>query len=547
MSYTLKHVTAAFAGTAFAVWLALHFGLLTWQADLQTVLFSGILVGGLLCIISWYVDSHGDWLHKGHRRERATEIIVPPRRLGAVVRFLHEENPPQPDLQHFINRLSTRTYRQLVSLAYGAAGSLFVLSVALGAWKIRTLYLAGNDQIDTAALSLSLQQHLVTGLVGVVLSASGFYSAYAISRQCTHNLYKVAEIFMKQWEFKSAFNVPTRFLSPYMLTAGLLGLMILPFAALESYHLKNQLIQQGQISNLVETRSSLKELAAQTQTRLDSVVQENLTLNKSLTAQQDANKKLTQDLKKTADLLSKAKKDLITEGQKTTDLTAQLKATKDELGKQTERLKSAWADTATLKDKLSKADAATASLTQQLTDLQNKLSTSEKSLAETKIKLASAEKAVADSQAALQKTTQSTQLHFTAMPDGLHMEDNHLVVPEDVLFTPKTAQLRPEADALLRQIAKDLLTQLKGRSVAVAVSAHTDVLPPDGGEFSNNTQLTGAQAHAVARKLVEFGLTWEQLRPMGLGDHFQLDNRIAAEALTQNRRLEIYLLDDTTP
>ncbi|MFO7865958.1 MAG: OmpA family protein [Candidatus Aminicenantes bacterium] len=65
---------------------------------------------------------------------------------------------------------------------------------------------------------------------------------------------------------------------------------------------------------------------------------------------------------------------------------------------------------------------------------------------------------------------------------------------------------------------------------------HTD----NAGGYEMNLDLSEAQANALVEKLVnEFGVSREQLKPVGMGPAFPVSTHATEERRARNRRVEI--------
>ncbi|GGX50862.1 OmpA family protein [Saccharospirillum salsuginis] len=105
---------------------------------------------------------------------------------------------------------------------------------------------------------------------------------------------------------------------------------------------------------------------------------------------------------------------------------------------------------------------------------------------------------------------------------------------EPILFSPGSADITDEAEALLYEIAK-ILAPLNN---PVAVEGYTDQSPA-GGEFDTNWELSAMRAANVVRYLQQAGVSGQRLSAVGFGEfqpQFDETNPVRAE---RNRRVSI--------
>lgn len=105
---------------------------------------------------------------------------------------------------------------------------------------------------------------------------------------------------------------------------------------------------------------------------------------------------------------------------------------------------------------------------------------------------------------------------------------------EPILFSPGSADITDDAEALLYEVAK-LLAPLDN---PVAVEGYTDSTPVSG-EFDNNWELSAMRAANVVRYLEQAGIAGERLSLVGFGEYqprFDETNPVRA---ARNRRVSI--------
>ena len=120
----------------------------------------------------------------------------------------------------------------------------------------------------------------------------------------------------------------------------------------------------------------------------------------------------------------------------------------------------------------------------------------------------------------------------------------------DILFDSGQAQLKPGADAMLRELV-NLLDAPGGQQMNVMVVGHTDSQRVRGAEgsddFPNNWHLSTARANAVADELRRLGLAGQRLGVAGFGPHQSIAGNEEPSARQQNRRVEIFITAPEVP
>lgn len=110
-----------------------------------------------------------------------------------------------------------------------------------------------------------------------------------------------------------------------------------------------------------------------------------------------------------------------------------------------------------------------------------------------------------------------------------------------VLFDGQSAELSPSGKRRLEQ----LIPLLVGKRSKIEVRGHTSRQPPAQGENpADPWQLCFARCLATMRFLEDAGIEPARLRLSQAGPFEPSDGRGAADALAQNSRVEIYMLDE---
>jgi outer membrane protein OmpA-like peptidoglycan-associated protein len=103
---------------------------------------------------------------------------------------------------------------------------------------------------------------------------------------------------------------------------------------------------------------------------------------------------------------------------------------------------------------------------------------------------------------------------------------------DDVLFDPGRAELKPGSQRALDQIAAFLAENPERR---VQVEGFTD----SQGTSDFNQQLSQSRADAVARAIIQRGVSAERVRALGYGEEFPVASNNSAGSRQLNRRVEI--------
>lgn len=123
--------------------------------------------------------------------------------------------------------------------------------------------------------------------------------------------------------------------------------------------------------------------------------------------------------------------------------------------------------------------------------------------------------------------------------EGLRMS-----LPAGVLFESGSADLSPEGERVLADVAKDLRRDAYA-SHQILVEGHTDGVPVRGilaGRYPTNWELAGARAARVVRALEQSGVDAARLAAVSRGAAAPLGPDETPEGRAANRRIEIRLL-----
>jgi chemotaxis protein MotB len=112
-----------------------------------------------------------------------------------------------------------------------------------------------------------------------------------------------------------------------------------------------------------------------------------------------------------------------------------------------------------------------------------------------------------------------------------------LTLPGGILFGPGSSDLRPEAKAVLDEMA-DILYEV---DALIGVEGHTDDLPIAGAGFPSNWELSIGRAGEVVRYLLGRGLRPDQFSVSGYADTRPIRPNNTPENRALNRRVELVL------
>lgn len=113
-----------------------------------------------------------------------------------------------------------------------------------------------------------------------------------------------------------------------------------------------------------------------------------------------------------------------------------------------------------------------------------------------------------------------------------------IVLPNEVLFSTGSAQLKAKGQAIL----KELVEALEDVPYQILVVGHTDDVPI-GSElakiYPSNWELAGARAASVVRVMAVEGIPPQQLVAISMGDTRPIAPNDTADGRKQNRRIEV--------
>ncbi len=131
------------------------------------------------------------------------------------------------------------------------------------------------------------------------------------------------------------------------------------------------------------------------------------------------------------------------------------------------------------------------------------------------------------------------------------LRDGKIGISGNVLFALNSAQLEPEGQALLQDLAVPLQRWLASRNEWLMVSGFTDDLAihEDNYQFDDNWDLSAQRALVVTRALVAAGVKPREVFAAAFGEHQPLAPNTTEGNRARNRRVEIAPVprSDSTP
>jgi chemotaxis protein MotB len=120
----------------------------------------------------------------------------------------------------------------------------------------------------------------------------------------------------------------------------------------------------------------------------------------------------------------------------------------------------------------------------------------------------------------------------------------------DILFDTGSAELKPGAEELLREVAH-VLASSEAKDLRLMVAGHTDdrqvARKPARDKYGNNFQLSTDRALVVADSLRKFGVDEQRMAVAGFGPHQPIAPNLTPEDRQKNRRVELFVLAPDVP
>ena len=124
-------------------------------------------------------------------------------------------------------------------------------------------------------------------------------------------------------------------------------------------------------------------------------------------------------------------------------------------------------------------------------------------------------------------------------PALVQVEANEITIEQQVQFPVDKANILPESDALMHEIAETLIKN--PRIKRVEVQGHTD----SSGNDEYNLVLSQQRAAAVCNWLTAHGVAGNRLVPSGYGKQRPLIPNVTKGMKAQNRRVQLIILEQT--
>ncbi len=126
--------------------------------------------------------------------------------------------------------------------------------------------------------------------------------------------------------------------------------------------------------------------------------------------------------------------------------------------------------------------------------------------------------------------------------EGVHVVGDRFVFETDVLFASGSADLNPQGEEGLAQIAAAIVAISKeipsDIDWVIRVDGHTDIVPIRSG-YASNWELSAARAISVVKFMIRAGVPPKRLVAAGFGQYHPIDRGRSPAALARNRRIEL--------
>ncbi|MDV3504316.1 peptidoglycan -binding protein [Marinobacter sp. M-5] len=131
--------------------------------------------------------------------------------------------------------------------------------------------------------------------------------------------------------------------------------------------------------------------------------------------------------------------------------------------------------------------------------------------------------------------------------ENIRVVGDRFLLPSELLFASGSADLGAEGQRELDKLAGVLLDVVEripdDIDWILRIDGHTDRVPINTPRFPSNWELSTARAVAVVRYLAEQGVPERRMVAAGFGEFFPVADGTSADALQQNRRIELKLTD----
>jgi len=137
--------------------------------------------------------------------------------------------------------------------------------------------------------------------------------------------------------------------------------------------------------------------------------------------------------------------------------------------------------------------------------------------------------------------------NILAANENIRIVGDRFLLPSELLFASGSALLGAEGKRELDKLAGVLLevvdTIPADLEWILRIDGHTDRIPINTPQFPSNWELSTARAVAVVRYLANQSVPQNRMVAAGFGEFFPVADGTTAEALQENRRIEIKLTD----
>lgn len=134
-----------------------------------------------------------------------------------------------------------------------------------------------------------------------------------------------------------------------------------------------------------------------------------------------------------------------------------------------------------------------------------------------------------------------------AANENIRIVGDRFLLPSELLFASGSALLGAEGKRELDKLAEVLLDVVETIPAdlewILRIDGHTDRIPINTPQFPSNWELSTARAVAVVRYLADQSVPQKRMVAAGFGEFFPVAEGTTANALQENRRIEIKLTD----
>lgn len=537
-------IAYCYAGALVAGGIVLFTGLLPISSPLFILTAAlGLLPLGVLMYWAFQLEDQYNWLIKGHAKERATEVVTPPKQIR---KFLHDL---EVDLAHAGLMLMAyeRTWqrRAFIGQWYG----LFVASITAASVLTSLFFAPYAPAIILPHLPQSTPQILGMLMVALGFAVAIYAACVLLIKAADQNAAKLA----KYLEQKTGQKIHISPLHPTALlpALGIFAVLLLaPITLLTSSFEAQKTVQQQAISQTKEVAKTLEKRLDDTLEKKDYFATENAALL-------DKNQKLGSNLKKAKDTEKLLRTEIDTLKDQLKQLTAKQAETQT-------KLTTTETEATAIAAKLAEQTKASKEQGVEAQKLKAKLAETEKTIT---LKIAEAE-AFSQKTTSLQNKIQTLEAHVQQLEDAARLApapvvlnianemlpetaelsaDKHsITMPADAFFAPQTNNETTYFINNIKSLWNILHAKVtKSDGYALKIYVYADALPPIA--HSDNLALTAAQGAKLATAFIAEGAAPSKIMVIPLGNTYEIDSRLAPEALAKNRRIQFMIAPTNLP